>query len=192
MVTMEQVEKLREYAEVSYEEAKQALEKTNGNLLEALIELERQGKTKAPEGGGKYVSFREPLEEERQNGGKERKQAGGKQRETSSFADVFRRIFAWLGKMIQKGNVNVMLVERHDEQIIKLPLTVLVLLLLFGFWVLVPLLIVGLFFNFRYSFEGPDLGTEKVNKVMDHVAKAAEDIKSDISKGTDDNSSKDD
>ena len=33
MVTLEQVEKLRQYASISYEEAKAALEETNGDIL---------------------------------------------------------------------------------------------------------------------------------------------------------------
>ena len=46
---MQMVEKLREYANVTYEEAKAALDEANGDLLEAVILLERQGKTKQPE-----------------------------------------------------------------------------------------------------------------------------------------------
>ena len=49
MDELEKVEKLRERANVSYEEAKEALEKSNGDLLDAIVYLERQGKVKAPE-----------------------------------------------------------------------------------------------------------------------------------------------
>ena len=40
----EKVEKLREKANVSYEEAKAALEKCNWDLLDAIVLLEREGK----------------------------------------------------------------------------------------------------------------------------------------------------
>ncbi len=56
MVTLEQVEKLRERADVSYDEAKAALEEANGDLLEALITLEKKGSVTPPEGGGYYSS----------------------------------------------------------------------------------------------------------------------------------------
>ena len=46
MDMMEKVDKLRERANVSYEEAKEALEKSNGDILDAMILLEREGKTK--------------------------------------------------------------------------------------------------------------------------------------------------
>lgn len=180
MVTIEQVEKLRQYAEISYEEAKVALEKTNGDILEALIQLEQQGKAKSPEGGGRFVSKTEFFGEEEKTGAKSKGQSDGSGQKGSSFGDSVKRFFSWLGKIIQKGNVNVLQVRRHNEDIINLPLTILVLLLLFGFWAIIPIMIIGLFFSFTYSFEGPDIGNEKVNKVMDDVAKAAEDIKNDI------------
>jgi translation elongation factor EF-Ts len=44
MITIEQVEKLRKYTGVSYTLAKEALEETDGDLLEAVILLEKQQK----------------------------------------------------------------------------------------------------------------------------------------------------
>ena len=46
MDMFEKVEKLREKANVSYEEAKEALERSNGDILDAMILLEKEGKTK--------------------------------------------------------------------------------------------------------------------------------------------------
>ena len=48
--TLEQVEKLREKANVSYALAKQALEYSGGNLLDALIYLEEKGAIPREEG----------------------------------------------------------------------------------------------------------------------------------------------
>lgn len=59
MVDFEQVQKLREYANISYEEAKKALEEANGDMLEAVISLEKQNRIKAPEAGGYYNSREE-------------------------------------------------------------------------------------------------------------------------------------
>jgi hypothetical protein len=44
-ISIEQVEKLKERADITYEEAREALEKAGGDLLEAIILLEREGKT---------------------------------------------------------------------------------------------------------------------------------------------------
>lgn len=47
-VSLELIEMLRERANVSYEEAKEALEKCNDDVVEALIYLEKQDKIKTP------------------------------------------------------------------------------------------------------------------------------------------------
>ncbi len=49
-ITLEQVEKVRSCTGASYEEAKAALEAAGGNVLDAVILLEQQGKT-GPTGG---------------------------------------------------------------------------------------------------------------------------------------------
>ena len=48
MDIFEKVEKLVEKAGVSYEDAKAALDKANGDLLDAMIILEKEGKAEAP------------------------------------------------------------------------------------------------------------------------------------------------
>ena len=55
-VTLEQVERLREKADVSYAKAKEALLYSGGNLLDALIYLEERGYIPRPEGA--YYSTR--------------------------------------------------------------------------------------------------------------------------------------
>ena len=52
-VTLEQVERLRERADISEEEAKTLLEQCGGDLLEALILLERRGSA-TPTGQGGF------------------------------------------------------------------------------------------------------------------------------------------
>ncbi|WP_432405348.1 DUF4342 domain-containing protein [Wukongibacter sp. M2B1] len=46
-VTLEQIDSLRERANVSYEDAKEALEKFDGDMVEALVHLEKEKKIKA-------------------------------------------------------------------------------------------------------------------------------------------------
>ncbi len=48
MEMIEKVERLRERANVTYEEARAALEMTGGDLLDAIVLLEKQGKLKEP------------------------------------------------------------------------------------------------------------------------------------------------
>ena len=49
MDQLEKVEKIREKTGVTYEEAKAALDAAGGDVLDALVYLESQGKIKEPE-----------------------------------------------------------------------------------------------------------------------------------------------
>lgn len=181
MVTLEQVEKLRAHANISYDEAKAALENADGDILQALIDLERQGRVNAPQSGGQYHSSSiEVSDVKKEESGKAKSQT--KTGEKSAFSRNMGRFFRWLGEIIHKGNINALVVEKNSSSIMRLPITVMVILLLAAFWIVVPLLILGLFFSFRYYFEGPDISSTKVNDAMDTVANAAEEIKKDIKK----------
>ena len=48
-INLEQIDELRKRANVSYEDAKNALEKSSGDLIEALVYLEKQNKIKPEE-----------------------------------------------------------------------------------------------------------------------------------------------
>lgn len=56
-ISLEQIEALTQRANVSYEEAKAALELNNGDIVEALIYLERQNKVRADRKFGAESNF---------------------------------------------------------------------------------------------------------------------------------------
>ena len=176
MSTIEQIEKLREKADVTYAEAKAALDAASGDMLDAIINLENQGKVKAPENGGSFTTSQQQDDDGRE------KQKPRKDKESGeSFSAMMGRFFRWCCKIIAKGNTYMFEVKRHGETVLPIPVTVMVLLLLFAFWAVIPLLVIGLFFGCRYYFSGPDLEKTGVNKVLDAAADAAEGIKKDVS-----------
>ncbi len=179
MITLEQVDKLRQKANVSYDEAKSALEATNGDILEALINLEKQGKVAPPEGGGYYSSAREQTSADEKA---QTSQTDG-QSNKENLADLLRKFVRFCGTIIHRGNINSVEVLKDGEVKTAFSITVLVLLAIFFFWVTVPLIIIGLFFGFRYRLRGPDLGRDAVNNAMDTAADAAENLKKTFSGG---------
>ena len=180
MTTLEQVEKLCAMANISYEEAKAALDAVNGDLLEAIIYLEKQGKVIAPTGGGYYssektsdasaVAYKENCWE------KQNKNChSGK-----GFISLLKKIGEFCLKMIRKGNANYFEVLKGEESKASIPVTVLALLLIFAFWGTIPLIIIGLFFGLRYRFNGPDFKSNSANDAMKSAADAAENLKKSI------------
>ena len=157
---IEMVEKLREKANVSYEEARQALERSDWDLLDALVYLEGQGKVRR-EGNDTYTTRQEP---------EPRREA------EQDLRSAFTRFFSYVAELINKGNKVLMDATRRGKVVLTIPLTVLILLFLFMFWWVLPLMVVGLFFGFRYNVRGSG-AAGAVNKVMDKAAETAENIK---------------
>lgn len=178
MATLEQVEKLREKANVTYNEAKAALEACGDDLLDAVIYLERQGKINAPQGGGHYNSAGGAVHDK----GQEEAGPAYNANRGESFSQLLGRAWRWCGMIISKGNRNSFEVRQHERSVMAIPVTILVLLLLCAFWIVVPLIIIGFFFNFRYVFKGPELEKTGVNRVMGSAANVADNIRQEISK----------
>jgi len=166
MDRIEIVEKLKEKAGVSYEEAKDALEKSDWDLLDAIVLLEKEGKVKET---GYTTKKEEPPKSESKT-----------RAEESQNADGFERFTNFLGKMFHKGNTNHLNISQRGEHKFKMPVTVFVLLLLILPMtpLILGLMVIGLFCGFRYKFTGPDLGKNGgINNVMDKASKAAEAVK---------------
>ena len=163
--------KLSQRTGVSLEDAKAALNACDFDMLDAVVYLEQLGKTGAP----KYSSYTTE-----QNTGAERTAAYDEVEvkvKRVTLGDLLAKFFKWVGKVIKIGNENFFDVTRNGEEIIKMPITVCVLLLLLAFWVCVPLLIIGLFFSFRYGFSGPVFRDDVFNKAMDKASDVTENIK---------------
>lgn len=181
MTTLEQVEKLRTMANISYDEAKIALDATNGDLLEAIIYLEKQGKVNAPTGGGYYSSEKSFDASEvayRKNCGENHNDCNGRE----TFCSLIKRFGKFCMKMIRKGNTNSFEVLKGEESKASTPVTAFALLLIFAPWITIPLIIIGLFFGFRYRFTGPDCSGNAVNDAMNSAADAAVNLKKSMEK----------
>ena len=173
MDNFEKVEKIREKTGVSYEEAKAALEANNYDLLDAVIYLEKQGKTNTSSanystGWENHTSL---LVTESPKAKEEKK---------SDASDSIGAFFAWVGKLIKKAWENRFVISKEGKEIGQMPVLVLILLMFGFFWVVIPLLILGLFFDFRYSFKGGSKIEVDLNQFCDKAQSAANDIRNDF------------
>ena len=179
---LEKVEKLREKAGVSYEDAKQALEQNNWDILDAMVALEKAGKVKGPQ--EQTFSTDTPVPNQYNQQYQQYQEQYSSQSQKKSFGEYVGEFFSWCGKVIGKGNRNYVSVDKEGQAPIKIPITVLVILLFFAFYVVFPLMIIGLFFGFRYSLQGPDMHSNNtVNEFMDKASDTAENVKNDFKKG---------
>ena len=182
MITIDQVEELRKYADISFNQAKEALEETNGDILEAIINLEKDGKINAPKEGGFYSS-QNSKEKSQKSGGSQSPEGEYYDESGTSFSELVGKVSAFLDRLINQGNKNTLEIIKDGEKLMSIPVTVLLVLVVFTFWLTIPLLIIGLFFGYKYRFKGPDLGKENVNNAMNSASEAVENIKREFKGG---------
>ncbi|MCL1896980.1 MAG: hypothetical protein FWG03_10605 [Clostridiales bacterium] len=98
--------------------------------------------------------------------------------ETTAFEDNVKRFFRWLGRVLRASVFNYFEIWRKGERIVYFPVVLFLFCLIhWVFWVVLALLVIGLFCGCRYRFSGPNLGRKGVNDAMDKASKMAEDIK---------------
>ncbi len=172
MERLDKAERLRERANVSYEEAKAALEQANDDLLDAMLILEKQGKVKQPgqstystsyEDQTQYVKVQEKVEEQK-------KQAPGRN----------------IGRLVRRGIHFVthtsFYITFKEKTVFALPSWLAALIILFSWKLSVPALLIALLFGVRYRFEGDD-NIKEANEFLSKAGSFADGVQSELKKG---------
>jgi hypothetical protein len=168
MDEFEKVEKLRQRADVSYEDAKKALEAANGDLLDAMIYLEKEGKTANTMSNGEIVVSSVVVDGEEKKSHKKNSSENGEK-----FKEFCKT--SW-----KKGNENFFVVTHKSNVIIKIPVWAMIVLLIFTFHVTLPVMLISLFFGVRYSFMG-EADFDTLNKAMDKAGEYVDNVKEEFS-----------
>ena len=191
MTQYEMTEALSTKMNVTMEEAKAALEQGDWNMLTATQLLEQAWfqKKQALNMAATAAAVQTAPEESEQQF--ETAQAETVQAESAAKADKqkarreekakreekcrrgLRNVGVHIRRLVACGNRNRFEVRRGDELVMDLPVTVLAVALIFAFWVCLPLLVIGLFTGWRYSFSGAELGSERINGAMRKAAEVA-------------------
>ncbi len=183
MEKIEIVDKLREKTNISYEEAKSALENNNWDILDAMLYLEESGKVKKP---SISIFYTNEYKESYTNHGEVVNLIEGKDNNSKS-TNNFEGVSESICKAIDTFNNIFLEIRRKDIVLLKLPLTVVALLLFFVFWMIIPLIIVGLFFEIEFLMSTKRINTDKidkVNKMFSEMSKNAQIIKRKITNHT--------
>ena len=174
MEKLKLVDKLKNKANISYEEAKDALEKSNWDMLEAMLYLEAHGKVQKPSLSIFYTN--ESKESYNENGEvvnlKEDTNENNFENKNS-----FEGVFEAICKAIDTCNNIFIEIIRNSRVILKIPFTVLIVLLFFAFWIVIPLMIIGLFFNMEFLVSSKKIDVDKINKVFKETSKVVKDVK---------------
>ena len=174
MDEFEKVEKLRQRVDVTYEEAKEALKQSDGDLLDAVIWLENQGKTVKTEQTTRSTSYEDQTDYVSVQDTVEKEDA--KSERTLGQKIKYLCHLIWI-----KCRENRFVVERKGDRIVTLPVWILILALIVSFWTVGIVLVVGLFFDCRYEIVGPDDLTF-VNQTLDKAGDVVDKVKDEMEK----------
>ena len=164
------VEKLREKTGITYEEAKCVLEINNWDILDSILYLEEQGKVKRPSVSIFYTNeYNENYEDEDQQFNFQEVKKDNNYKSNNNFEGIFEAIC----KVIDTCNNIFIEIRGKNNFFLKLPLTVVIVLLIFGFWLLIPL-----FLDIKFSVESKKINTDKVNDILSKISKEVQNIKS--------------
>ena len=162
MELFEKVQVLKKKADISYEEARNVLEEAGGDLLEAMILLERRGRIDRNE---------RRAEEAGSRAGKD-----GREKPARNFGRSFGRMISALFRFIKRTSFSV---TRGEKVIFTMPTFVFALLLFFVWEPVALAMIIALFFGVRYSFSGAE-AADKANMVLQKAGDFAQDVKSEF------------
>lgn len=171
---VEKVEKICRHTGVSSEQARQALEETGGNQLDAVILLEERGWTQRPRGGTWSTRWESPADAEaaeRQE--QERRRAAGRQSAGKRRGYTAQEVGDAIKSLFQNCTKITIDIWRGDELLAGIPLIICILLFLVVPHIMIPLALIGLIvMGCRYHISGWAFGEETVNRTMDEVSKA--------------------
>ncbi|MCR5292687.1 MAG: hypothetical protein K6E28_07380 [Eubacterium sp.] len=169
MEEKDKAQKLKDRANVTLEEAEEALKACDGDLLDAMVYLEKLGKVNAPETMLVTTSIEEHTSFENVQDKVDRYN-----RETSnSLGGKIKHLIRILFDTITHNFLSVI---HKGVEIIKIPLWIVAIIIFFSWYLSIAVFIISLFFGVRYSLSGRDDLTE-ANKLIGKATDAADYVK---------------
>ena len=82
----------------------------------------------------------------------------------------------WCANVLKKTWEIKFKIRKNDEEKFSMPLLLLIVLM-FAFWITIPLLIIGMFCGYKYRFEGMETVSVNLNDLSDRASLEIEALK---------------
>lgn len=169
MTRLEMVEKIREKTGVTYEEAREALEKANWDMLDAIVSLEKDKPAAEPIEEPVYVQ---------KNAEDAAKPVKKPVRRVSAgeVGDKIASALRWIGALIKKGEGTHLEISYKDEIVMEISIVSLILIFLLCWWLPAILIVAGLFTGYKFRVTGSGAAGRIVNTVSEKASKKADEF----------------
>jgi len=158
MTKDEMIEKIMSKSGITREQAEEALEKNNNDLLDAMIYVERTYMN-----AHKYDSSYNC--NNAYNPGNDFTAPGFNQK-SAHIDPEFKKTLDSLLKTVWKNHLAV---TYKGEEVLSMPILIWIVLLIASTSLLALVMIISMFFDVRYYFKGVTVNTKKINGIMDCV-----------------------
>ena len=155
-ITLEQIDNLRERTHVSYGQAKEALEISDGHMIDAIIYLENEKE-----------SFQDVNHEEKNS----------RQRHKKEFKKTSDEFVLGFKKVIKLLNETRFIMFNEDRTIFDISMTITLLAAMFVFPLTMTILIIGLLTGNRFKIKKKSKLSESVNDIFDKASKMTDEVK---------------
>lgn len=184
MKSYEMVETLSTKAHVTLDKAKEALEKSNWDMLDAAIYLEaNRTENTAQQVKGVSIQKLPEVTENSQQYTQSNVNNAEEKKKSCSFSRGVGKFCGFVKNLCDKGMESTFVLTKGDKKIAELPTLAFVILMLIFFEILLPLMVIGLFFDFKYSFVGKNIEKATINDVMQKASNVTGQIKSEFKAG---------
>ena len=191
MNEIEMIEKLVEKENVSFEEAHAALKACSGDIVDAVVYLERKAKEDAAQAAEAEVKALETMNAFETDGssqednhtnndgsvkeekGEEKMMKGEAMNTKSNTGAKIRGFFKRVKEVLVNNELRI---TRNEEEKVRIPAWVVAILIACFFHIGTVILIVSLFLGCRYSFVGKD-NLSRANDVMEKASDVADKVK---------------
>lgn len=173
MTNSEMIEKIVSRLGVTPQQAEEALQKNNWDLLDAMIYAERTYGQQNNANASHYTTYNANNTNVVNNGDfsgfDERKSCFDRK----SAKDVFHNLF-------RKSLCNGIALVYNGNEIVTIPILVWIFVILSSCSSVLLLMLISMFFNVSYRFKGSELGGSRFNKVFDEVYDFVQNLKKSI------------
>ena len=168
------IDKLKNETNISYEEAKIALEKSNWDILDAFVYLEEKGKVQKPSVSIFYTNeYKENYKYSEITNNKDQENNYNNAKKDNAFEGIFVKVC----KIIDTCNNIFFEIKKENKVFLRIPVTVIIVLLIFAFWIIIPLYIAGLFFDIEFSLSGKKVEINKINHILKVISENIKKVK---------------
>lgn len=171
-------ELLAEKLGVSREEAQRALDAAGGDLLDAAMAL--QSVRPVEQGGSQALVATCTTRPGGTEDPKPLPPELRRERERQEGREAVRDFGTMVRGLLRHSIENRLEIWYRGRCTCTIPVLILIILTLVSFWIVIPLVFVGLFIGCRYRFSGPDLGKEGINRGMDQISQAVDEVKNQV------------